>query len=213
LGRTWNPAWEAAGFTHFTLGTSRGEPLPTVLRIRSYLRDHPAHENAALNITAAQADARIAAVLAAERAVDAATAASKQASADRKASVKRLRKRLTGLREELEQLLEPTDMRWYEFGFSRPVDQRMPEPVTGLTAAPAQPGTVLVQHDASARAIDYRVSWKPRDASGEPTEAGLFADLAVPLSGLPSGLPIVVSVTARNDAGETLPTEFTVIVP
>jgi hypothetical protein len=89
----------------------------------------------------------------------------------------------------------------------------MPSPVTGLVATPGLPGQVFVQHDASARALNYRVSWKPQVGSGEPTEAGLFADLAVVLSGLPSGTTIVVSVTARNAAGETLPAEVTVVVP
>ena len=213
LGRTWNPAWEAAGFTQFTLSTSRGNPLPMLLRIRAYLRDHVAHENAPLNITAAQADVHIAAINAAEQGVDAAKAASKSASAARTASLLRLRQRLTGLRDELDQLLDDTDMRWYEFGFSRPVDSKMPNPVTGLVATPGLSGQVLVQHAASARAIDYRVSWKVQNSSGDPTAVGLFADLAVTLSGLPSGATIVVSVTARNEAGETQPANVTILVP
>jgi hypothetical protein len=213
LGRTWNPAWGAAGFTKGTLSTSKGDPEPMLLRIRAYLRDHVAHENAPLNITAAQADVHLAAIQAAVQGVDSAKAASKQAAADRKASAKRLYQRLSGLREELDQLLAPDDVRWYEFGFSRPVDLRMPEEVTGLTATPGQPGQVIVQHAASARASGYRVCWKPEVSSGEPTEVGLFADLAVTLSGLPSGTTIVVSVTARNEAGETQPAEVTVVVP
>jgi hypothetical protein len=213
LGRTWNPAWEAAGFTGGTLATAKGDPEPMLLRIRGYLRDHPAHENAPLNVTAAQADVHIAAIQAAVQGVDTASAASKQAAAERKSSVKRLIKRLSGLRDELDQLLTPDDARWYEFGFSRPVDPHMPGKVTGLTATPGQPGQVLVQHAASARAENYRVSWKPQVSSGEPMEVGLFADLAVTLSGLPSGTTIVVSVTARNAAGETQPAEVTVVVP
>jgi hypothetical protein len=213
LGRTWNVAWEAAGFSRFTLSTTKGDPLPMVLRIRGYLRDHPAHENAPLSITAAQADVHIAAVQAAVQGVDAATVASKLASAERKASLKRLRTRLTGLREELDQILGDTDMRWYEFGFNRPVDSKMPSPVTGLVVTPGLPGQVLVQHEASARATDYRVSWTPQVSGGVPTEVGLFADLAVTLSGLPTGLTIVVSVTARNATGETQPASVTVVVP
>ena len=49
--------------------------------------------------------------------------------------------------------------------------------------------------------------------SSDPTEAGLFADLAATLSGLPSGATIVVSVTARNEAGEAEPTFVTVVIP
>jgi hypothetical protein len=57
------------------------------------------------------------------------------------------------------------------------------------------------------------VSWTPQVSGGETTEVGLFADLAVMLSELPSGLTIVVSVTARNNAGETQPATVTVVVP
>lgn len=213
LGRTWNVAWEAAGFTRGTLSTSRGIPLPIVLRIRGYLRDHPAHQVAPLNITAAQADARIAAVQTAEAAVDAAIVAHKVASAARNAAVQALRKRLTGLREELNQLLQPDDMRWLDFGFSRPVDGGSPGAITGLALSPAGAGKVLVEHDASPRATDYRISWKPQDGSHDSVDAGLFADLATTLNGLPAGVAIVVSVTARNQAGETPPAEATIIVP
>ena len=213
LGRTWNPAWEAAGFTRGTLSTAKGDPEPMLLRIRNYLRDHAAHENAPLNVTAAQADARIAALQTAVHAVDAAKTAHKQASAARAASAKRLRARLTGLRGELDQILADDDMRWYEFGFSRPIDTKAPAPVTGLVATAGLPGQVLVQHAASARAIDYRVSWKAQNASGDPTVVGLFADLAVTLSDLPSGTTVVVSVTARNASGETQPANVTILVP
>ena len=120
---------------------------------------------------------------------------------------------MTCLREELDLLLDVEDPRWLEFGFTRPVDTRRPAAVAGLTATPGLPGPVLVQYAASARAANYRVKWKPQQSSGEPTEVGLFADLVVTLSGLPSGTTIVVSVTARNEAGETQSAEVTVVVP
>jgi hypothetical protein len=50
-------------------------------------------------------------------------------------------------------------------------------------------------------------------SSDEPVEVGLFSDLAVNLVGLPTGSTVVISVTARNNSGETLPTEVTVVVP
>ena len=85
--------------------------------------------------------------------------------------------------------------------------------VTGLVLTPAGAGKVFVEHEASVCALDYQVSWKPQDGSGNPTVVGLFADLTLTLSGLPTGLAVVVSVTARNSAGETQPTEATIVVP
>ena len=54
---------------------------------------------------------------------------------------------------------------------------------------------------------------QPGEEAGHGARRGLFADLAVTLSGLPSGTTIVVNVTARNEAGETQPSEVTVVVP
>ncbi len=213
FGRSWNPAWLAAGFSRTSIAVPRSNPLPVLLELRNYLRDHPTQEVAPQGFTLVNAEARIAALNAAQQVVDAAIVARKVAAQNRDGSVKQLRKRLTCLRDELNLLLNTDDPRWLEFGFTRPVDIHRPAAVTGLTATPGLPGQVLVQHEASARALNYRVSWKPQVSSGEPTEVGLFADLAVTLSGLPSGTTIVVSVTARNEAGETQPAEVTVVVP
>jgi hypothetical protein len=213
LGRQWNPAWTAAGFTQFSIAVSKMNVPTLLMEIRNYLRDNAGYENVALGITSAIAGTKLAAVDAAKVAVNSAVAARNLASDHLAEAKQKLRDRLGGLREELDRLLADDDHRWREFGFPRPVDTKMPDPVTGLVATPGLPGQVLVQHDASARALDYRVSWKPQVSSGEPTEVGLFADLAVTLSGLPSGTTIVVSVTARNAAGETLPSQVTVIVP
>jgi hypothetical protein len=213
LGRRWNPAWLAAGFSRFSISTGQGNPLPMLIEFRNYLRDNPARANIAEGFTEPNADARIAAIESTEHGVNAAISARKLAAQERDAAVKKLRRRMTALREELALILSDTDARWLEFGFSRPADSQAPEPVSGLTATPGQPGTVIVQHAASARALDYRVTWKPQFASGDPTVVGLFADLAVTLSGLPSGTTIVVNVTARNNAGETQPASVTVLVP
>jgi len=40
----------------------------------------------------------------------------------------------------------------------------------------------------------------------------VFSDRAVIIGGLPSGQSVIVSVTARNPAGETLPTNATILV-
>ena len=213
LGRKWNSAWMAAGFTRSSIAVSKADVPTLLMEIRNYLRENVPRENAALGITAAAADTKLTAVDAATIAVSAAAAARKLAAQAFAEAKQKLRDRLGGLREELDRILSEDDSRWLQFGFSRPVDSRMPSPVTGLTATPGLPGQVQVQHAASARAANYRVSWKPQSESGETTEVGLFADLAMTLSGLPSGLTIVVSVTARNDAGETQPAEVTIVVP
>jgi hypothetical protein len=213
LGRTWNAAWTAAGFTRFTIAVSKADVATVLVETRNYLRENPGRENVPLGITAVIADTHLTAVEAANVSVNTAKANRGLATAARDGAVRQLKRRLSGLREELDRLLSPDDPRWHEFGFSRPIDGSIPAAVTGLIVTPALPGQVLVQHAPSARAMNYRVSWTPQVSGGEPTEVGLFADLAVALSGLPTRLTIVVSVTARNNAGETQPASVTVVVP
>ena len=213
LGRTWNALWQVAGFSRFSIATATAHPYPVLLELRNFFRANPARENVPDGITADLADAKATAIQAAEQAVDAAKSARTNAAAARDAAVRQLQRRLRGLREELDLILSDTDHRWYDFGFSRPIDSRLPDPVTELIATPGLPGSVLVQYAPSTRALDYRVKWKVQGSTDDPIEVGLFADLAVNLAGLPTGSTIVISVTARNDSGETLPTEVTVVVP
>ena len=110
-------------------------------------------------------------------------------------------------------LLGPADNRWNDYGFPRPIDGAKPALVEGLTLTAGAPGTVLAQWAQSARAINYRVSWKPQGSSGDATVVGLFGDLSKALTGLPSGVAIEVFVTARNASGETQPATATIIVP
>ena len=87
--------------------------------------------------------------------------------------------------------------------------------MTGLVLTPLGAGSVLASWAAPSYAENYRVSWKLLNASsGEPAiQAGLVAETQFALTGLPSGEPIAVTVSARNDAGETTATEAQILVP
>jgi len=133
--------------------------------------------------------------------------------AARDEALKELRQRLIGLRGELDQILEDDDGRWYDFGFYRPADGKQPSPVAGLVLTPGGAGIVLASWAASSLAVNYRVTWKPTSSSGEPTEVGLVGETQFALTSLPSGVPITIGVSARNDSGETAPTEAAIVVP
>jgi hypothetical protein len=213
LGRSWNPAWTAAGFGGQSLVVRPTTVEPKLIELRNYFRDNPTREVTSEGVTAAAFAAEIAALQTAEHSRDTAISDFRNARDARDAAAYALKKRISGLQEELGKLLSPSDNRWADFGFPRPIDGSMPERVHGLILTAGLPGTVLVQWEHAARAINYRVSWKPQSSSGDPIVAGLYGDGAATLSGLPSGVTIVVSVTARNDAGETQPTEATILVP
>jgi hypothetical protein len=209
LGQRWNGAWIAAGFSAGSLAVPR-MPLSMLLQFRSYLETNPARESATIGFTAAQAQARVAAIQAAVQARETAKGARWSVKAARDASFRTLRQSLIGLRAELAQLLSPEDDRWYAFGFQRPADGHKPAPVTGLVLLPIGSGTVFASWEASTRAQDYRVTWKPTASSDPATEVGLFAETQATLMSLPAGVPITVAVSARNSSGETAPTEAAV---
>ena len=209
LGNEWNTAWQAAGF-HLPSLRLPAQPAALLTTLRAYFAANPTRENSTAGITAAAAEAAAEAIDAAILAVGAAKAARVLRKAERDASFKKLRGRLSGLRGELEQLLEDNDGRWYEFGFQRPADGSKPGPVTGLVLLPVGSGTVIATWEASARALDYRVTWKPTASSDPATEVGLIAETQATLTSLPAGVPVTVAVSARNSSGETAPTEAAV---
>jgi hypothetical protein len=205
LGRTWNPRWQAAGFTRGTLRLPN-DPLPLLLEFRGYFVTHAAHENPATQITAAKADALATAINDAVHDENVARTARNTAADVRDAAFSQLRSRMVGVRRELEEMLEDDDQRWLTFGFSRPVDRRIPKVVTGLTLrAGGVAGEIIVEWEPSVGAANYRVTRQVLTVEAEPIEVGLFTDRMVIINGLPSGKTVRVAVTARNEAGETLP--------
>jgi hypothetical protein len=212
FGHRWNGAWNTAGFTAGNLRVPT-VPLALLVQLRACFEANPAQESGAY--TAAGAQVQVTAIQAAIQARDTAKGARWSVKAARDASFKQLRHRLSGLRAELAQLITREDDRWYAFGFRRPADGKIPMPITGLVLTPGGAGIVLVSWPASSYADNYRVVWHPSSASsGEPPiEAGLTAETQMALTELPSGVPIIVGVSARNDSGETDVEEATIVVP
>jgi hypothetical protein len=212
LGTSYGSAWNAAGFLARSLQVPR-HPVPMLLEFRQYFERHAAHENAPLNLTAVQAQATLTAIQAADLAVASAKAASVRAKKLRDEAVRNLYRRMSNLRKELEQVLEDDDGRWYEFGFHRPIDGRIPEPVSEIAVTPLAPGVASVAWDPSTRAQNYRVKWFVDDGDDSPiTEVGLFTDRQCTLTGLPARSTIVVTITSRNAAGEASPTEVRIVL-
>jgi hypothetical protein len=212
LGRRWNSKWQAAGFTGGSL-RQPADPVPRLGLFRAYFRLHPEHENAPLNITAAEADLTLAAIDSSQSLSDTATALEATAKRERDTAIQKLRRRLSALRYELELLIEDEDPRWYHFGFNRPIDGRIPSRVEGLIVEPIGSGAVQVRWERSSLAENYRVTRQIEAIDLEPVEVGLFADPLAIVPGLPSGGRVFIRVSARNNAGETVPAEQAITLP
>jgi hypothetical protein len=205
FGRSWNERWMQAGITGGSLQQPY-EPADWLTRLRDHFRSNPQHEHAGFGITAREADRLNTELYQAISEENAAMAARRDARQARDAAFEKLRRRMVGLRAELEQLLEPTDNRWIRFGFRRPVDRHIPEEVEGIEVHDRRdPGGIVVQWERSTGADSYRVSTEVEGSMEGPVEAGIFAGRTVLISGLPPGAEVVVRITARNSAGETRP--------
>jgi hypothetical protein len=211
LGNRWNSQWNAVGFTGGSLQVP-ANPLATLVSIRAYFRANPTKESVELNISAAQAEARLNAITAARSGVDAARAAQSAASATSSAALDQLRKRATALRKELSLLLEDDDALWYRFGFPRPVDGHVPAPVSDLVLRSVVHGEIIVEWERSALADNYRVSRQVQGVDPQPIALELVSDPLAIIRGLPSGSTVIVSVTARNSTGETQPVNASIVV-
>jgi hypothetical protein len=211
LGYRWNAKWHAGGFVSGSL-RQPADPAPRLGLFRAYFRLHPVHENAPLEITAAKADSVLAAIDTAQSLSDTNAALEATAKQERDEAVRKLRRRLSALRNELTLLLGDDDPRWYQFGFNRPADGRIPAIVEGVEITSSGAGTLQVRWEASSLAENYRVTRQVQGVDLRPVDVGLFSDLLAIVTGLPSGAKVIIRVSARNSAGETVPAEKSVIV-
>jgi len=206
LGSQWNSAWNAAGFTDGSLAVP-ANPMTLLQQFRGYYVANPAHQIANLNGFACTA----ASCLAAWEAISTAQSVSNQADSDAAAAkavlddeIAAARKRLSGLREELDQLINDEDDRWYAFGFDRPSDPNTPEVPENLsvTIGPEGSGTLIINWDEARRADNYRVRIT-RVADGVEVLNQIVQDSEFTATNLPPGTEVSITVSARNQGGES----------
>jgi hypothetical protein len=213
FGKRWNGQWEAAGFTAGTLKLP-SDPVPLLMEMCAFYRTHPEKELAQINLTANAAATLSASIVAAFVALGVAKAERGEAMIKRDAAARQVQQRLSALQEELSRLLGAEDPRWYKFGFKRPADGNIPDRVEGLVLRTGGiPGEVIAEWESSSLAENYRVTKQVRGVDSEPVVVALVSDTDANVRGLPSGATVVISVTARNSAGETLATEATIVLP
>ena len=212
LGPEWSPAWEPLGFTGGSIAMpatadARFAILPS---IATYFTNNAANEDPTLGITAAAASAMHTALTTARAESLASNTAAGEAQAARDASLAAARKRLSGLRDELTQLLSGDDPRWYSFGFSRPDDAETPQVVEHLTLAAGAPGSRMVyaDWDDARRADLYRILAKWGTMT-QPVNIGDAYDSDGEINGvannIPSGTVVEVTIVSHNTAGDAQP--------
>ncbi len=132
------------------------------------------------------------------------------------AALRTARARLSGLRDELSQLIKDDDDRWYAFGFDKPSDPSTPEVPANLVATAGAAGskTVIADWDDARRADSYRFRAVTKADNKEvANEIVSDSQISFVLAKAAAGAVVVLTVTGRNSAGESPasdPVEFTV---
>ncbi len=205
LGDAWSNDWQTAGFTTGSLAIPEN-PLTLLQQLRAYFAANPTHERldigGGLNATAAACEAAADAIAAASTASNEANTNAGIAKAALEEGIKAGRNRLSGLREELARLIKGDDARWYAFGFERPDDPETPETPENLVLTASPGGHLFADWDNARRAESYRATVF-HATTGAKLQERMVQDSDANFSGLPTGIPLRVEVTAINDAGES----------
>jgi hypothetical protein len=207
LGTGWSTAWEPTGFPNQSTGipsqiTARQALLQA---LNTYFTAHAAHENAGLLVTAARALALFTDLSDARSAVNAAVTEAGQARAARDAAVRTLRKRMRGLIDELGQLLEDDDPRWFAFGLVPPAGSDLPPAPENLILTAGGPGSVLADWSDTPRAVRYRVEIQVVTVDPDFHLDQTVTESDATITSAPPGSTLNVRIVAVNADDETGP--------
>lgn len=208
LGATWNTDWAEAGFVNNSLEApgTYDERFSLIATLVKYFSDHPAHENAPLDITSAEAATLHTAAATARSGLTAALTHLATTRTARETAMETLRTRMRGLINELDILLPDDDPRWYRFGLSAPGDPETPAipaaPI--LTPGIAGSGLLFLDWPDTRRTDRYRV-WQKKPGETAFTSVATVTESDATLTALPIGILLEFQITAVNDAGESVP--------
>ena len=182
-------------------------PLTLLPQMRAYYIANPTRESVVqgINCNAATCEATAQAISTAESDSNQSNTDSGIAQANYQNGLKAARARLSGLRDELSQLIKDDDDRWYAFGFDKPSDPSTPEVPANLVATAGAAGTktVIAHWDDARRADSYRFRAVTK-ADGKEIANEIVSDSQISLAlNAAAGTVVVLTVTGRNSAGES----------
>jgi hypothetical protein len=208
IGSSWSTDWAEAGFVDNSIETpgTYDERFSLIGKLKKYFADHPAYENAPLEVTSEEAETLHQAAATARSGLTAALARVSTTRTDRETAMDTLRTRMRGLINELDILLPDEDPRWYRFGLSAPGDAETPAIPAAATLTPGIAGSGLLFLDwpDTRRTARYRV-WLKKPGEPAFTPVATVTESDATLTGLPLGVLLEFQITALNDAGESTP--------
>ena len=219
FGDAWNSRWNVTGLTGGSLAVPEN-PMTALQQLRAFYGANPSYEkpdNHGTPLTAAACEAAVQAISDTESASNQSNVEAGQAKKAYEAGLDLLYTTLSNLLNELDQLLADDDERWLAFGFEKPSDLGSPTIPENLVLTPGATGSKMIfadwddgRNDESYRATARLHETGEELASLITTES----DATFTLTALAQGTLVDITVTGRNDKGETRPTEpVTAAVP
>lgn len=216
LGEGYSQSWDATGFPNQSTGVpgTQGERQALLQSLAGYFTTHAAQENVPLAITAANASSLFGDLSDARAAAAEGNAVAGQKKILRDAAEKVLRTRMSGLVNELGQLLDDTDPLWLAFGLNLPGATNLPDVADSLVLTAGGAGVVLADWSDASRATRYRVFKQIVGVDAAFVAAATVTDSDYTFAGLPSGQTVKVQIISANDAGQAQPSVTAeIIVP
>jgi hypothetical protein len=209
FGQKWNSQWNAVGFTDASLEVP-DHPLVKLQQLRAFYGSNPTREVANVNgiaCTAVACEAAAQAISDAQQASNQSNVNAGAAKAALEAGILAGRTRLTGLRDELSQLLDDKDPRWLAFGFDLPGRASVPDVPQHLVATPGAAGSrsIFYDWDNARRADNYRIVLQ--NAAGDEVLNEIVGESEYMATNLPVGATLTASVTGHNAAGDSQPSD------
>ncbi len=203
FGSQYSERWDPTGFRGSLVVADNSEDMLRLLEsLKDYFAANAAHEVAGRNITSAQAQVLLDALVTAHDDVLNQKTLVDQLSTARDEKFEALRKGLRDLCNELAVLLDPLDARWLSFGFNKPGADETPDEVESVVATLIGPTAVALKWAASARAAFYHVWKRVQGVDEDYVLIGSPADLDFTLENLPTNATVDIAVSAVNTGGE-----------
>ena len=204
LGNQYSEGWDVTGFAGSLRIPRRAEELqPLMQRLQRYFLANPAREVADLNLTAAQARALFDSLSGVRSTIHELQSQLSDLLNLRDVKAAKLRRRLRGLIDELDQLIDPLDVRWLAFGLNMPGASERPDTPVNVEAVPIENDAVVLTWDAAPRAERYRV-WRRIVGTDLEFEAvGNANDPHFTAEDLPRNSTIEFAMSAVNNGGES----------
>jgi len=202
FGETWSPLWAPLGFINNSLALPERDldRCDMLENVKMYFTNHPEHENAAREYTAAKADSFCVPLTAARINVEACKFETRTKRDARTMAKALLDKKISALRGELELVLSPTDPRWLKFFDRIPGDLRTPEQVEDVTATAQPGGLIVLDWPDAARAARYRVLKQVVGVDPEMVVADTVDESEAQLT-VPVGATVKLQIVPVNGTG------------